>query len=701
MIIVGVGMNYWFYNDMNYRGLINMLIMCGCVGQIGGGWVYYVGQEKLCLQIGWQLFVFGLDWSKLLCYMNGILFFYFNIGQWCYEKLQVDELLLLLVDVSKYSGSLVDLNLCVVCMGWLLSILQLDCNLLQLVCEVEVVGVVLVDYVLGKFKDGLLDFVFVDLDVSQNYLCMMFIWCLNLFGFLGKGYEYMLWYLLGMCYGLQGKDLGEMGVVKLQEVKWCDEVLEGKLDLLVMFDFCMCIIVLYLDIVLLMVIWYEKDDFNILDMYFFIYLLLKVVDFVWELCSDWDIFKEVVCIVSEMVLGVLGVEKDLVLVLILYDIFNELGMLFGVVDWKKGECEVILGQIMLLMMVVECDYLNLYCKFILFGLLLDKQGNGGKGMSWDMKYEVEFFGKLNYIVYEEGVSQGCLVILIVIDVVEVILYLVLEINGYVVVKVWELLGIFIGCEYMYLVVGKEYEVICFCDIQVQLCKIIFLLIWLGLEDDNVSYNVGYINVYELILWCMVIGCQQFYQDYEWMIDFGEVFMSYWLLVNMCMVELLLNQCLNGNKEIVLNWIILYQKWGIYSIYSDNLIMQMLLCGGLIVWISEDDVCSVGIVDNDWIELFNVNGVIVVCVVVSQCVMLGMVMMYYVQECIINVLGLEIFGIRGGIYNLVICIVFKFIYMIGGYVQLVYGFNYYGICGINCDEFVIVCKMDKIDWFDDE
>ncbi|MCL8395855.1 molybdopterin-dependent oxidoreductase, partial [Pseudomonas aeruginosa] len=37
MIIVGAGMNHWFHNDMNYRGLINMLIMCGCVGQTGGG----------------------------------------------------------------------------------------------------------------------------------------------------------------------------------------------------------------------------------------------------------------------------------------------------------------------------------------------------------------------------------------------------------------------------------------------------------------------------------------------------------------------------------------------------------------------------------------------------------------------------------------------------------------------------------------
>ena len=30
--------NHWYHMDMNYRGIINMLVMCGCVGQSGGGW---------------------------------------------------------------------------------------------------------------------------------------------------------------------------------------------------------------------------------------------------------------------------------------------------------------------------------------------------------------------------------------------------------------------------------------------------------------------------------------------------------------------------------------------------------------------------------------------------------------------------------------------------------------------------------------
>ena len=47
MIIIGAGVNHWYHTDMIYRSAINMLVFCGCVGQSGGGWSHYVGQEKL------------------------------------------------------------------------------------------------------------------------------------------------------------------------------------------------------------------------------------------------------------------------------------------------------------------------------------------------------------------------------------------------------------------------------------------------------------------------------------------------------------------------------------------------------------------------------------------------------------------------------------------------------------------------------
>ena len=701
MIIVGAGMNHWFHNDMNYRGLINLLMMCGCVGQTGGGWAHYVGQEKLRPQTGWQPLAFALDWSRPPRHMNGTSFFYFNSDQWRYEKLDVREILSPLADTAKYTGSLVDFNLRAVRMGWLPCAPQLNRNPIEVVREAEKAGIAPAEYAASGLKDGTLDFAFADPDAPQNFPRNMFIWRSNLLGSSGKGHEYMLRHLLGTRHGLQGKDLGERGTAKPEEVKWRDEPPEGKLDLLVTLDFRMCTTALYSDIVLPTATWYEKNDLNTSDMHPFIHPLSKAVDPAWEARSDWDIFKGIARTVSDMAPGVLGVEKDLVLSPTLHDTPGELAMPLAVHDWKKGECEAIPGRTMPSMAVVERDYPNLYRKFTSLGPLLDKAGNGGKGLNWDTRDEVKFLGDLNHRVRDEGVSQGRPNIATAIDACEVILHLAPETNGHVAVKAWEALGEFTGRDHTHLAVGKEHEAIRFRDIQAQPRKIISSPIWSGLEDEHVSYNAGYTNVHELIPWRTITGRQQFYQDHAWMVAFGEGFMSYRPPVDTKTIAPILGKKPNGHKEIVLNWITPHQKWGIHSTYSDNLIMQTLSRGGPIVWISEDDAREAGIEDNDWIELFNVNGAIAARAVVSQRVRTGMAMMYHAQERIINMPGSEITGSRGGIHNSVTRVVVKPTHMIGGYAQLAYGFNYYGTCGTNRDEFVIVRKMRKVDWLDGE
>ena len=76
------------------------------------------------------------------------------------------------------------------------------------------------------------------------------------------------------------------------------------------------------------------------------------------------------------------------------------------------------------------------------------------------------------------------------------------------------------------------------------------------------------------------------------------------------------------------------------------------------------------------------------------------MMYHAQEKIINTPAAETTGKRGGIHNSVTRTVVKPTHMIGGYAQLSYGFNYYGTVGSNRDEFVLVRKMNNIDWLDE-
>jgi nitrate reductase alpha subunit len=214
----------------------------------------------------------------------------------------------------------------------------------------------------------------------------------------------------------------------------------------------------------------------------------------------------------------------------------------------------------------------------------------------------------------------------------------------------------------------------------------------------VSYTAGYTNVHELIPWRTLTGRQQFYQDHKWMLGFGEGLCVYRPPVDLKTIHPMRAKG-NGNAEVVLNFITPHQKWGIHSTYTDNLLMLTLSRGGPIVWLSEVDAKKAGIEDNDWIELYNINGAICARAVVSQRVKEGMCLMYHAQEKTVNVPGSEITGARGGIHNSVTRIVTKPTHMIGGYAQQSYGFNYYGTIGTNRDEFVIVRKMNKVNWLD--
>ena len=78
-------MNHWYHMDMNYRGLINMLIMCGCVGQTGGGWAHYVGQRKTAPADRLAALAFGLDWNRPPRQMNDLVLLR-QLVQWRHEK---------------------------------------------------------------------------------------------------------------------------------------------------------------------------------------------------------------------------------------------------------------------------------------------------------------------------------------------------------------------------------------------------------------------------------------------------------------------------------------------------------------------------------------------------------------------------------------------------------------------------------------
>ena len=266
-------------------------------------------------------------------------------------------------------------------------------------------------------------------------------------------------------------------------------------------------------------------------------------------------------------------------------------------------------------------------------------------------------------------------------------------------KAWEALSKATGREHAHLAMPKEDEKIRFRDIVAQPRKIISSPTWSGIESEKVCYNAGYTNVHELIPWRTLTGRQQLYQDHLWMRAFGEALVTWRPPIDTKALAPVQGKHGNGNPEIALNFITPHQKWGIHSTYSDNLLMLTLNRGGPVIWISEDDARRAGIADNDWVEAYNANGALVARAVVSQRVNPGMALMYHAQEKIVNVPGSEITGQRGGIHNSVTRAVLKPTHMIGGYAQQSYGFNYYGTVGSNRDEFIIIRRMNKVDWLD--
>ena len=700
MVILGAGLNHWYHMDMNYRGIINILVMCGCVGRSGGGWSHYVGQEKLRPQTGWLPLAFALDWARPPRQMNSTSFWYAHTDQWRYEKLSAGEIVSPTAPPGAWAETpLIDYNVRAERMGWLPSAPQLKQNPLSVAQAAEAAGREPAEYAAAEIAAGRLNLACEDPDHPDNWPRNLFVWRSNLLGSSGKGHEYFLKHLLGAAHGVQGDDLGAAGKRRHAEVAWHERAPEGKLDLLVTLDFRMSTTCVYSDIVLPTATWYEKNDLNTSDMHPFIHPLTGAVDPVWESRSDWDIYKGIARAFSEVAAEELGVEKDLVLTPILHDTPAETAQPLEVRDWKKGETDALPGKTMPQITVVERDYPGLFKRFTALGPLLEKLGNGGKGIAWQTGDEVAFLKELNGTVADAGPTQGHARIESDIDAAEVILSLAPETNGQVAVKAWQSLGAFTGRDHTHLAAAKEDEKIRFRDLVAQPRKIISSPIWSGLESEKVCYNAGYTNVHELIPWRTLSGRQQLYQDHLWMRVFGEALCVYRPPIDTKTIAPMLRERDNGNRQIVLNFITPHQKWGIHSTYTDNLLMLTLSRGGPIVWLSEQDALAAGIEDNDWVEAYNVNGALVARAVVSQRVKPGLLLMYHAQEKIINVPGSQITGQRGGIHNSVTRTVLKPTHMIGGYAQQSWGFNYYGTVGSNRDEFVVVRKMDRVDWLD--
>jgi nitrate reductase alpha subunit len=234
--------------------------------------------------------------------------------------------------------------------------------------------------------------------------------------------------------------------------------------------------------------------------------------------------------------------------------------------------------------------------------------------------------------------------------------------------------------------------ITFEDTQVQPRKVIASPEWSGTESRERRYSPFTINVERRLPWRTLTGRQQFYVDHEWLLELGEGLPVYRPPIDVLKHVGDQRTGEPGRAEVQVRWLSPHSKWSIHSEFQDNLTMLTLFRGGPVTWLSVEDAAEIGVADNDWIEVFNRNGVIACRAVVSHRIPRGLALMYHSQDRHVNVPRTELSGTRGGTDNSVTRISIKPTLLVGGYAQLSYGFNYYGPTGPQRDEMAVVRKL---------
>lgn len=686
-IIIGAGINHWFHNNLIYRSAIMALMLCGCVGKNGGGLNHYVGQEKVAPLSAWVTLAMALDWNKPPKLQNTPSFHYVHSGQWKYETPMAGK------SGPEHKGKIVghhtmDTQIKAVKSGWLPFYPNFNRNPIQIIEDAKAEGATelkdVQQWVIKQLQDGKLKFVVEDPDAPENWPRTWFIWRGNAIMSSGKGHEYFLKHYLGTHHNSIADELAEGSV---EDAIWRESP-KGKFDLVVDINFRMDTTALYSDIVLPTATWYEKNDLNSTDLHTYIHPLSEAVPPCWESKSDWDIFKAVAKKVSELaVKHIPEPVKELVATPLLHDTPAELAQP-SVKDWWKGECDPIPGKTMPGLAVVERDYVNLYNKFISLGKL---DSIGMHGISWDISdlYH-ELFGMIPTEVWGGEKYPS---VKDAVDAADVILHLAPETNGESAYRAWEAEEKKTGMPLKQ--IGEDTRAVRmrFKDIQAQPRRFLTTPCWTGDIRDGRTYSSYVTNVENKIPWRTLTGRQHFYLDHEGYIEWKENLPTYKAKPAPTFYGDIVKSKPEGNA-ILLNYLTPHCKWTIHSTYYDNLRMLTLSRGLMPFWIGDGDAEKIGIVDNDWVEIYNDHGVVVTRAVVSHRIPDGICMIYHAPERTISIPKSPLRGNkRGGAHNSLIRARLKPVLMMGGYGHFTYFFNYWGPTGVNRDTHVYVRKLE--------
>ncbi|WP_159723259.1 nitrate reductase subunit alpha [Enterococcus sp. CSURQ0835] len=699
MIIMGAGINHWYNSDMIYRTIFNLILLTGCEGVSGGGWAHYVGQEKLRPKEGWGTIAFAKDWTAGARQQNGTSFFYFASDQWKYDELDNQAQKSPIGQIKNGYEHPADYNQMAIRLGWLPSYPQFDRNNLTFVTEYGTTDEqTVVDKVVAELKKGTLKFAAESPDKNENQPKGLFIWRSNLFSSSGKGQEYFMKHLLGAENGLLAKTNEQFKPV---EMEWLEEEVQGKLDLVVTLDFRMVSTPMYSDIVLPAATWYEKEDLSSTDMHPFIHPFNAAVAPLWESKTDWQIFRTLAQEVQTLAKTELPEPVyDLHAAPLGHDSPAEIAQPLGQIkDWKKDEIDAIPGKTLPNLQLIQRDYTKLYDQFISLGPNLENGRVGGEGFSFPIGEQYDELKKMNG-VYASGDNQGCPKIYDEKQVADAILTLSSTSNGKVALAAWQDAEQKTGMKLTDIGEGYQQVRMDFNAITAQPRETLPTPVFTSVKKDGERYSPFTLNIERFVPFRTLTGRQQFYIDHEIFQEYGEMLPTYKPTLPPQVMGPKDQVIKPVENELTLRYMTPHGKWNIHTTYQDNLQMLTLFRGGPNVWISLEDAATLGVKDNDWLELYNRNGVVTARAVISHRMPTGSMYMYHAQDMHIQVPLSTITGNRGGSHNAPTQVHIKPTQMVGGYAQLSYGFNYYGPIGNQRDLYVAVRKLEEVNWNED-
>ena len=532
-----------------------------------------------------------------------------------------------------------------------------------------------------------------DPDNPESWPRVWYIWRGNALQASAKGHEYFLKHYLGTDHSQIATEDGEGNV---HDVVWRKAAAEGKLDLVVDLNFRMDTSALYSDVVLPAASWYEKDDLNSTDLHSFIHPLQAAVPPCWESKTDWQIFRELAWHTQQLARKAMPEPfDDLVLTPLLHDTPAEVAQP-TVRDWAKGECEPIPGKTMPNVAVVRRDYANLYNQFVSLGPKFRDGGLGVHGTRYEVDDVYDHYKKVNPTEEWDGKVYPSLRE----DrwVCEVILHFAAETNGELAWRAFESESKKTGRDHTHLADATRGVRYTFDDIIRQPRRVLTSPYWTGITKDGRTYAAFCQNVEELIPWRTLTGRQHLYLDHEVYRAFGEHMPTFKPRPDQQSLGDLEHTAID-HRSLVLNYLTPHGKWHIHSTYGDTLRMETLSRGIEPFWINDRDAGLLGIRDNDWVEVINDHGVVVTRSCVSARIPRGMCFIYHATERTIGTPKtterlLNGKPRRAGAHNSLTRARLKPIFMIGGYAQFSYAFNYWGPPGVNRDTYVVVRKVER-------